>query len=90
MARYRLTFRKSVAKDLRAIPKKDVARILRRIDRLGEDPRGPGCEKVSGSEYYRVRQGDYRIIYGIHDDVLVVVVIKVGHRRVIFRGMPSE
>ena len=86
MAKYRLTFKKSVAEDLRDIPKKDVARILRRIEALSDDPRAPGCEKLSGQERYRVRQGAYRIVYEIADDVLVVVVVKVGHRGEVYKG----
>lgn len=85
MASYRLTFRESVAKDLRAVPKSDVARILARIDQLAENPRGPGCQKLSEQERYRVRQGDYRIIYEIRDDVLIVIVVQVGHRREVYR-----
>ena len=85
MGRFRLVFKKSVAKDLRDIPKKDVARILKCFDALAEDPRVTGCEKLSGQGRYRVRQGSYRIIYEIQDDVLVVTVVKVGHRRDIYR-----
>ncbi len=85
MAKYRLLFKKSIAKDLRAIPKKDVARILERFDALSEDPRAPGCEKLSGRERYRARQGVYRIVYEIKDDVLIILVVKVGHRRDIYR-----
>ncbi len=62
MASYELTFRKSVARDLRPLPKQDVVRILRRIRSLADDPRPAGCEKLSGQERYRVRQGRYRII----------------------------
>ena len=87
MARYRLIFKKSVAKDLRDVPGKDVARILKRIKALSGDPRAPGCERLSGQERYRVRQGAYRIIYEIEDDVLVVVVVKVGHRSGVYRGL---
>lgn len=86
MGRYSLVFRKSVARDLRAIPKKDVARVLKCIEALSEDPRGPGCEKLSGQERYRVRQGVYRIIYEIVDDKLVVVVVRVGHRGEVYRS----
>lgn len=86
MEKYRLAFKKSVAKDLRAIPKKDVARILKCFRALAENPRAPGCEKLSGQERYRVRQGVYRIVYEIHDDACVVVVVKVGHRRDVYRG----
>ena len=85
MGRYRLLFRKSVAKDLRGIPKKDVARILRRFNALADEPRGPGSEKLSGQEKYRVCQGVYRIIYEIRDDVPEVVVVRVGHRRDVYR-----
>jgi len=86
MGKFRLGFKKSVAKDLRDIPKKDVSRILKCFDTLAEDPRATGCEKLSGQERYRIRQGPYRIIYEIQDDVLVVVVVvKVGHRRDVYR-----
>jgi len=86
MARYRLAFKKSVAKDLRAVPKKDVARILKRIVALSDDPRAPGCEKLSGRERYRARQGVYRIVYEIIDDALVIIVVKVGHRGEVATG----
>jgi len=86
MGRYRLVFKKSVAKDLRGIPNRDIARILKCFDTLSEDPRAPGCEKLSGLERYRVRQGIYRIVYEIRDDMLLVVVVRVGHRRDIHRG----
>lgn len=86
MAKYKLAFKKSVAKDLRAIPKKDVARILQRMETLQEDPRPVGSEKLSGQERYRVRQGVYRIIYEVTDEHLVVTVVKVGHRKRVYRG----
>jgi mRNA interferase RelE/StbE len=85
MGKYRLTFKKSVAKDLRALPTKDIARILKRIRSLADEPRPLGCEKLSGQERHRVRQGAYRIIYEINDDELVVIVVKVGHRGGIYR-----
>lgn len=80
MAKYEIVFKRSVYKDLKPIPKADVKRIIDRIDALADDPRGPGCEKLSGQERYRVRQGVYRIIYEIVDERLVVTVVKVGHR----------
>lgn len=86
MAKYRLVFRKSVSKDLRSIPKKDVARILQRMEALQEDPRPVDSEKLSGQERYRVRQGVYRIIYAVTDEHLLVTVVKVGHRRHVYRG----
>jgi mRNA interferase RelE/StbE len=85
MARYRIQFKNSVAKDLRNFPKKDVKKILGKIDALAQDPRPPGVKKLSGSDYYRVRQGMYRIVYEIVDDVLIVYVIKVAHRSSIYR-----
>lgn len=84
MEKYSLSFKASVAKDLRAIPKQDVVRILSRISALAENPRADGCIKLSGQDCYRVRQGLYRIVYEIHDDRLVVLVIKVGHRSSIY------
>jgi Cytotoxic translational repressor of toxin-antitoxin stability system len=81
MASYKLLFKRSVAKDLRAFPRRDVARILQKVDALAVDPR----EKLSGRERYRVRQGVYRILYEIHDLELVVTVIKIGHRREVYR-----
>jgi mRNA interferase RelE/StbE len=86
MERYKLVFKKSVAKDLRDIPKRDVAGILKRLRTLAIEPRARGCEKLSGQERYRVRQGCYRIIYEIRDDVLAVVVVKIGHRKRVYRG----
>ena len=85
MGRYRVVFRKSVARDLRRFPHRDVARILATIESLSEDPRPAGVEKLSGQERYRVRQGDYRIIYEISDDAVIVIVVKVGHRSDVYR-----
>ena len=85
MARYKLEFRKSVSKDLRSISKQDVRRILQRIDQLADDPRGAGCKKLVGREYYRVRLGTYRILYEIFDDQLLIYVIKVGQRSAVYR-----
>ncbi|HEV7698890.1 MAG TPA: type II toxin-antitoxin system RelE/ParE family toxin [Pyrinomonadaceae bacterium] len=84
MAKYEVVIRRSVYKDLRSVPKADVKKILTRIESLAEDPRGPGCEKLSADERYRVRQGNYRIIYSIEDDRLIVIVVKVGHRRDVY------
>lgn len=86
MASYELVFKKSVAKDLRAFPKQDVKRIMQRIRALTDDPRPTGCEKLSGQERYRVRQGSYRIVYEIEDGRLVVLIVKVGHRREVYRS----
>jgi mRNA interferase RelE/StbE len=85
VAKFDLVFKESVSKDLKEIPKQDVQRILERIDALRDEPRPQGSVKLSGKEYYRVRQGNYRIIYEIQDAQLVVIVIKVGHRREVYR-----
>ena len=86
MAKYRITFKTSVAKDLRMLPKSDIAKILGKIDTLSENPRGEGCIKLSGKEIYRIRQGVYRIVYEIKDDVLVVNVVKVAHRSHVYKS----
>ncbi|MBK6744722.1 MAG: type II toxin-antitoxin system RelE/ParE family toxin [Hydrogenophilales bacterium] len=85
MARYELRFKTSVAKDLKGIPKDDVTRLLGRIEALRDDPRPPGSEKLAGQESYRVRQGVYRIVYVIDDLSIIVEVVRIGHRREVYR-----
>jgi mRNA interferase RelE/StbE len=85
MAAYKIYFRESVEKDFAAIPKSDLKKILRRIRTLAEDPRPLGCEKLTGQERYRLRQGRFRIVYSIQDKNLTVWVVKVGHRKDIYR-----
>ena len=85
MASYSLAFKKSVAKDLRSIPSKDVKRILNRINSLQENPRAEGCVKLSNQEKYRVRQGVYRIVYEIQDNELIILVVKVAHRGQVYK-----
>ena len=85
MESFEVIFKQSVTKDLRQIPRKDVARILRRIEALRTEPRPPGVEKLSGQEKYRIRQGVYRILYEIRNNELIVVVVKIGHRRDVYR-----
>jgi mRNA interferase RelE/StbE len=84
MAQYRIVIRKSVAKDMRGIPKKDAQRIVAVIKSLADDPRPPGTKKLSGQERYRLRQGNYRILYEIEDDRLIVCVIRVGNLRDVY------
>jgi len=79
MAKYKITFKRSVVKDLRAIPSVDVKRILKRIDTLADNPRGDGCIQLSAQERYRVRQELYRIVYEIRDEMLIVQVVKIAH-----------
>ena len=85
MAAYSIFFKESVRKDLDSIPKNDLQRVMERIASLAGNPRPIGCEKLSGQERYRIRQGDYRIIYSIQDTELTVWVVKVGHRREVYR-----
>ena len=86
MAKYRILIKPSAIKDVEAVPlKKDRRSIVDRISKLAENPRPPGCEKLSGQDKYRLRQGRYRIVYSIEDQDLVVYVIKVGHRKDIYR-----
>ena len=86
MAKYRLLIKPSAVKDLEAIPlKRDRQRVVERIRKLAEDPRPSGSEKISGQDKYRVRQGRYRILYTIEDQDLLVQVIKVGHRKDVYR-----
>ena len=86
MARYKLLIKPSAAKEIESAPKKDRLRIIKRIQELSSDPRPPGCEKLSGhDDKYRVRQGTYRIVYSISDVGLVICIVKVGHRKEVYR-----
>jgi mRNA interferase RelE/StbE len=85
MASYELVFKRSVAKDLRALSRQDLQRILSRFRSLADEPRPAGYEKLSGRELYRIRQGDYRVVYSIEDEQLVVQVIRIAHRRDVYR-----
>lgn len=87
MASYRLSIKPSAAKEIEALPKTDRIRVIKRIKGLSENPRPPGCEKLSGNDKYRVRQGQYRIVYSISDEELVVLVVKVATRRDVYRGI---
>ena len=85
MASYRVRVKRSAIKELEALSLKDRRRIARRIQRLADQPRPPGCEKLSGQENYRLRQGDYRILYAVDDPESTVTVVKIGHRRDVYR-----
>jgi len=89
VASYKLLIKKSAAKELESVPgKKDRQRIVDRIQTLAENPRTSGVEKLSGSaEKYRVRQGDYRIVYEIDDKVATVTIVKIGHRKDVYRHL---
>ena len=87
MEKYKVSIKRSAVKEIEAIPqKKERQRIIRRIGQLAEDPRPPGSKKLSGNDKYRVRQGCYRIVYSIEDNELIVVVVKAGYRKDVYRG----
>ena len=85
MASYKVLIKPSAAKELENLPAKARQKIARKIQALAEDPRPQGSEKLSGEDLYRIRQGDYRILYGIQDRALSIVVIRIGHRRDVYR-----
>jgi mRNA interferase RelE/StbE len=83
--KYRILIKPSASKELGSITKTDLKRIVKRIQNLSEIPRLSGCEKLSGEDRYRVRQGPYRIVYSIGDKSREVLIVKVGHRREVNR-----
>ena len=87
MANYKIYFRKSAAKELRNLANPIVQKVIKRIEALAIDPRPLGCEKLTGQEFYRVRQGNYRIIYSVQDNELTVWVVKVSHRKDIYKRL---
>jgi mRNA interferase RelE/StbE len=85
MAGYEILFKESVYKELKSVPKTDLKKILSKIERLADNPRPAGSQKLTGFELYRVRQGQYRIVYSIQDNELLIHVVKVGHRKDVYR-----
>ena len=85
MASYSILFTRSAAKELERVPITDRRRIVTRIGKLADDPRPMGAEKLSGDDKYRLRQGDYRILYEIRDTELIVTVVRIGNRREVYR-----
>ena len=86
MPRYSILIKPSAVKEIESIGiKRDRRRIIAQITELADDPRPLGCEKLSGQDKYRVRQGKYRIVYSIEDRDLVIYVVKVGHRKDVYR-----
>jgi mRNA interferase RelE/StbE len=85
VASYRLLIKPSAAKELQALPAIDRKRVVTRIEGLASDPRPPGTEKLSGAEKYRLRQGDYRVLYSVDDAEKSLVIVKIGHRRDVYR-----
>jgi mRNA interferase RelE/StbE len=85
VASYSLVIKRSAAKELEDVPRKDRLRIIERIQALALEPRPAGAEKLAGNDKYRIRQGTYRVVYEVDDDVVVVTVVKVAHRREVYR-----
>jgi len=85
VARYRVLIKPSAAKELEALPKKDRGLVIKKIRSLANNPRPSGCQKLSGEEKYRVRQGVYRILYFVKDDEVIVIVVRIGHRRDVYK-----
>jgi mRNA interferase RelE/StbE len=85
VASYSILIKPSAVRELEQVPRSDRSRIVQRIRLLADNPRPPGCERLSGDDKYRIRQGRYRIIYAIHDRELIVLVVKIGHRKDVYR-----
>ena len=85
MEKYKIAVKKSAERELEDIPKKDLRKIVKKIQSLANDPRPQKSQKLSHKEQYRIRQGDYRIIYSVQDKESTVHIVKIGHRREIYR-----
>ena len=86
MESYRIVIKKSAAKEIEKIQKKDRIRIIEKIRSLATDPQPQGCKKLSAQEKFRIRQGNYRILYQIIEDELIISVVRVGHRRDVYKN----
>jgi len=82
---YSVVFRRSAEKELRSVPKADLKRLTEKIRRLGADPRPRGVEKMAALDHYRLRQGDWRVVFGVDDRQRIVMIVKIGHRREVHR-----
>jgi len=85
MAKYRIEVKKSAEKELRKIPKKELIKLISQIGSLADSPHPPGSKKLTNQEKYRIRIGNYRVLYNVEDEILTIFVIKVGHRKEIYR-----
>ena len=89
MASYRIYLRRSAAKELKRLPKPTIQKVIKRIESLAIDPRPVDCVKLTGQELYRIRQGSYRIVYSIQDNELIIWIIKIGHRKDIYKRLQT-
>ena len=85
MAKYKILIKESAVKELEAVQKKHLKHIIKKIQSLSEDPRPLGVQKLSDQERYRIRHGDYRIVFSIQDEDSTVHIYKIGHRREVYR-----
>jgi len=85
VANYDLLIKQSAGKELEKLPRKDRIRTSRKIQELAFEPRPNRCERLSAEEKYRIRQGNYRVVYSIDDDKRVVLVVKISHRKEVYR-----
>ena len=85
MESYKIVIKRSAAKEVEKIPKSHRKRIVAKIQDLSRQPRPLGVKKLSGEEKYRIRQGEYRILYRIEDSIITITVVKVGNRKDVYR-----
>ena len=85
MASYSVVIKRSAAKELEDVPRKDRAKLIAKIQALASNPRPDASEKLAGQDRYRFRHGDYRVLYEVDDAVVTVTVVRVAHRREVYR-----
>lgn len=86
-SRWTVEYHRDIEKEIRQLPKPFIKRILEKIESLADNPRPPGCEKISGHELWKVRIGVYRILYTINEEQHTIRTYRIGHRRDIYRDL---
>lgn len=81
---YKIEIKKSAQKELKSLPNKELKKVIEKISSLATNPRPAGCKKLSGDEKYRIRVGNYRVLYSIEDDILTIFIVKAGHRKDVY------
>lgn len=81
---YKIEIKASAQKELKNLPNKELKKVIEKISSLATNPRPTGCKKLSGDEKYRIRVGNYRVLYSIEDEILVIFIFKVGHRKDVY------
>lgn len=85
MAKYKIEVKKSAVKEFKRIPSNDLKRLINIITSLKENPRPSGCVKLSSEELYRIKKGKYRVLYQIKDDILMIIIVKISHRKDVYK-----